>query len=104
MKNQSDLAKKLSISRSRVCQVLAILKLDKELMSTIEQLGNPMHGKIVSISMLSKYLKNPELYKNELLSRLFNDPRQIIMPVQPREPTGLRLNEFSNNKLFYKQH
>ena len=65
VKNQSELAKKLGISRARVSQVLAILNLDEKLMSAIEQLGNPMHGKIVSISMLSKYLKNPELFKNE---------------------------------------
>ncbi len=73
VKNQSELAKKLGISRARVSQVLAILNLDEKLMSAIEQLGNPMHGKIVSISMLSKYLKNPELHKNELMSRLFED-------------------------------
>jgi len=71
VKNQSELAKKLGISRARVSQVLAILKLDEKLMSAIEQLGNPMHVKIVSINMLSKYLKNPELHKNELMSRLF---------------------------------
>jgi len=52
-------------------------------MSAIKQLGNPMHGKIVSISILSKYLKNPELYKNELLSRLFDDPHTTVVPVQP---------------------
>ena len=73
VKNQSELAKKLGISRARVSQVLAILNLDEKLMSAIEQLGNSMHGKIVSISMLSKYLKNPELHKNELMSRLFED-------------------------------
>ena len=73
VKNQSELAKKLGISRARVSQVLAILNLDEKLMSAIEQLGNPMHGKTVSISMLSKYLKNPELHKNELMSRLFED-------------------------------
>jgi uncharacterized membrane protein len=36
--NQSELAEKLGISRARVYQVLAILKLDEKLMSAIEQL------------------------------------------------------------------
>ena len=74
VKNQSELANKLGISRARVCQVLAIQKLDeKSMLLAIKQIGNPMHGKIVSISMLSKYLKNPKLHKNELMSRLFDE-------------------------------
>jgi len=36
VKNQSELGKKLSISRARVCQVFAILKLDEKLMSAIK--------------------------------------------------------------------
>jgi DNA-directed RNA polymerase specialized sigma subunit len=36
--NQSELAEKLGISRARVYQVPAILKLDEKLMSAIEQL------------------------------------------------------------------
>ena len=62
------------IKKNKKLQVLTILKLDEKLMSAIKQLGNPMHGKIVSISMLNKFLKNPEQYKNELMSRLFDDP------------------------------
>ena len=90
VKNQSELANKLGISRARVSQVLTILKLDEKLMSAIKQLGNPMHGKIVSISILNKYLKNPELYKNELLSRLFDDLHTTVVPVQPAGgPSGL---------------
>jgi hypothetical protein len=73
VKNQSGLAEKLGLSRARVSQVLNILKLDEKLILAIEQLGDPMQGKIVSICMLSKYIKNPELYKNELLKRLFED-------------------------------
>ncbi len=71
------------IKKNKKLQVLTILKLDEKLMSAIKQLGNPMHDKIVSISILSKYLKNPELYKNELLSRLFEDPHKTVVPVQP---------------------
>jgi hypothetical protein len=43
-------------------------------MLAIEQLGNPMHSKIISISMLSEYLKNPGIHKNKLMSRVFYDP------------------------------
>jgi len=57
-KNQSALAKKLGIYRARVSQVFAILKLDEKLISTIEQLGDPIQGKIVSIGFLNEYLKN----------------------------------------------
>ena len=70
VKNQSELAKKLGISQACVCQVLAILKLDGKSMLAIKQTGNPIHGKIVSRSMLSKYLKNPELHKKN--KHIFN--------------------------------
>jgi len=73
VKNQSGLAEKLGISRARVSQVLNILKLDENLISAIELLGDPMQEKVVTICMLSKYMKNPEQYKNELMSRLFKD-------------------------------
>lgn len=73
-KNQRALAKKLGISRACVSQVLAILKLDEKLISAIEQLGKPMHGKVVSIRFLSEYLINPERYTKELLTSLLNNP------------------------------
>jgi hypothetical protein len=71
VKNQSDLAQKFGVSRSRVSQMLNILKLEDEVISAIERLGDPMQRKIVLICMLSKYMKNPEIYKNELMLRLF---------------------------------
>jgi biotin operon repressor len=39
VKNQSDLARKLGVSRARVCQVLSLLKLDAESIEAIENLG-----------------------------------------------------------------
>jgi hypothetical protein len=44
-----------------------------------------MHGKIVTISMLSKYLKTPKLNKNELMSRLFKGELYV--------QTGMKLNQ-----------
>ena len=79
VKNQSGLAEKLGISRARVSQVLNILKLDEKLISIIEQLGDPMQGKIVSICMLSKYMKNPKQHKSELMSRLFKGEPSVQM-------------------------
>jgi len=47
-KNQSDLAKKLGISRARVTQILNLLKLDKNIINNFEQIGEPMDRKVIS--------------------------------------------------------
>jgi hypothetical protein len=70
-KNQSDLARKLGVSRVRVCQVLNLLKLDDELIRAIEKLGDPMPSRIVTSRMLRNCLISPEKYKS-ILSRLGN--------------------------------
>ena len=46
VKNQSDLARQLDISRARVTQILNLLKLDKNIILKIEQIGDPMHERI----------------------------------------------------------
>jgi len=46
VKNQADLARKLSISRARVTQVLNLLKLNKDIIRQIEQIGDPMDKKV----------------------------------------------------------
>lgn len=48
VKNQSDLARQLDISRARVTQILNLLKLDKNIILKIEQIGDPMHERIFS--------------------------------------------------------
>jgi hypothetical protein len=45
VKNQANLARKLSISRARVTQILNLLNLDANKILEIEQIGNPMHGR-----------------------------------------------------------
>jgi DNA-binding transcriptional regulator LsrR (DeoR family) len=48
VKNQADLAHKLSISRARVTQILNLLKLDKSIIDNLEKIGDPMDRKLVS--------------------------------------------------------
>jgi hypothetical protein len=83
VKNQSDLAQKLGISKVRVCHVLSLLKLNTDLIDAIEKLGNPMPTRVATERMLRECLKSPELHKS-LLSHLSNYVKQdpIILPNQ----------------------
>ena len=69
VKNQADLAKKLSISKVRVCRVLSLLKLNANLVDAIEKIGDPMPTQIVTERMLRNCLDDHEMYKY-ILSRL----------------------------------
>ena len=69
--NQSDLARKLGVSRVRVCQILSLLKLDVKTIKAIERLGDPMIHAIITEKMLRSCLNNPEMSKC-ILSRLSN--------------------------------
>ena len=71
VKNQTDLALKLGVSKVRVCNVLSLLKLNGELVEAVEKIGDPMPSRIVSIRMLRECLKSPDVYKS-LLSLLNN--------------------------------
>jgi hypothetical protein len=64
VKNQSDLASKLGVSRVRISQVLSLLKLDNELIRAIEKLGDPVTSRTVTERMLRGCLNSPELYKS----------------------------------------
>ena len=68
-KNQTDLARKLGTSKVHVCRVLSLLKLNDELLYAVEQIGNPMHKRIITVRMLQECLKSSEMY-DALLSRL----------------------------------
>jgi hypothetical protein len=70
-KNQTDLARKLGISKVHVCRVLRLLKLNDEFIYAVENIGNPMPTRIVTEEMLRKCLSSPKLYKS-VLSRLSN--------------------------------
>jgi DNA-binding transcriptional regulator LsrR (DeoR family) len=70
MKNQSDLARKLGVSRVRVSQVLSLLKSDVKIIEAIEKLGDPMPTRIITERMLREYQKHPELYHEYIQKRI----------------------------------
>jgi hypothetical protein len=57
VKNQSELARKLDVSRVRICQVLSLLKLDIEIIGAIEKLGDSMPKCYISEHKLRSLLK-----------------------------------------------
>ena len=56
LKNQSDLARKLGISRVRVHQILSLLKLDSLIVQELEKLGDPLKSTIITERMLRPYV------------------------------------------------
>jgi len=56
VKNQSGLARKLDISRVRICQILNLLKLNPLIIQELEKLGDPLKAKIITERMLRPYV------------------------------------------------
>jgi len=56
VKNQAELARIKSISRARVTQILNLLKLDRNIIDHLEQIGDPMDKKTVSERKLRKII------------------------------------------------
>ncbi|KPJ86322.1 MAG: hypothetical protein AMS17_12920 [Spirochaetes bacterium DG_61] len=57
VKNQSDLAHKLGVSRVRISQILSLLKLDIEQIEFIAKLGDPMPKRYISERKLRSLVK-----------------------------------------------
>ncbi len=57
VKNQSDLARKLGVSRVRISQVLSLLKLDVIVIDAIEKLGDSMPKCYISEHKLRSLVK-----------------------------------------------
>ena len=55
-KNQAELARLKGISRARVTQILRLLKLDKNIIDNLEQIGDPMDRKVISEKELRKII------------------------------------------------
>ena len=55
-KNQAELARIKGISRARVTQILNLLKLNKDVIKQIEQIGDPMDKKVISERELRKII------------------------------------------------
>ena len=59
-KNQSYLARKLSISRVRIHQILSLLKLDSLIIQELENFGDLLKSKIITERKLGPYVnKSP---------------------------------------------
>jgi len=67
VKNQSDLARKLGISRVRICQILSLLKLDSVIIQELERLGDPLRSKIITERTLRPYVNKSSKEQKDLL-------------------------------------
>ena len=67
VKNQSDFARKLGISRVRICQILGLLKLDPLIIQELERLGDPLKLKIITERMLRPHVNKSFREQKELL-------------------------------------
>jgi len=56
-KNESDLARKIGVSRVRVCQYVRLLSLDDSVIKALEQLGDPLTERVITERCLRPYLR-----------------------------------------------
>ena len=62
-KNESDLARKVGISRVRIWQYTSLLGLNASLVEAVEALGDPMPKRLITERQLRQMLKNPQKYE-----------------------------------------
>ncbi len=61
VKNQTELARRLGLSRARVTQILNLLKIDSFTIQKLEKLGDPLKSKIITERLLRPYVnKSPK--------------------------------------------
>jgi len=65
-RNESDLARKMGISRVRVYQFIKLLRLDTLIIRSIEKLGDPLTSRMITERMLRPYTLNMK-YKDSLI-------------------------------------
>jgi hypothetical protein len=70
VRNQSELARKLGISRVRIHQILSLLKLDTIIVQELEKLGDPIKSKLITERMLRPYVNKSFREQKELLYTL----------------------------------
>ena len=68
--NQAELARKLVISRVRICQILNLLKLNPLVVQELEKLGDPLKSKIITERMLRPYVNKSSKEQKTLLNIL----------------------------------
>jgi DNA-binding transcriptional regulator LsrR (DeoR family) len=66
VKNQSNLARKLGISRVRIHQILNLLKFDSLIIQELEKFGDPVKSKIITERMLQPYINKSLQEQKEL--------------------------------------
>jgi len=67
-KNESDLARKIDVSRVRVCQYVRLLSLDGSVIRAIEQLGDPLTKRVITERLLRPYLRKTLKEQKKILS------------------------------------
>jgi predicted RecB family endonuclease len=66
-KNENNLARKIGISRIRVCQYVRLLSLDDLIVNALEQLGAPLTEWVITKHCLRPYLrKTPKKTKKNI--------------------------------------
>lgn len=65
-KNESDLARKVGISRVRIWQYTSLLDLAPSLVKAVEALGDPMPKRLITERQLRQMLKSPKEQENYL--------------------------------------
>ena len=72
-KNESDLARKIGISRVRVCQYIRLLSLDDSVIKALEQLGDPLTERVITERALRSYLHKAPKEQRGILSLICSD-------------------------------
>ena len=70
VKNQDELAKTKGITRSRVTQIINLLKLDSLIIQELEKLGNPLKSKIITERILRPYVNKSQQEQKYFLNIL----------------------------------
>lgn len=71
-KNETDLARKIGVSRVRVCQYVRLLSLDASLIRALEQLGDPLTERVITERHLRPYLHKTTKEQKNLLKHLIS--------------------------------
>jgi hypothetical protein len=66
-KNESDLARKIGVSRVRVCQYVRLLSLDASIVKALEQLGDPLTERVITERLLRPYLRKNHKEQKKIL-------------------------------------
>ena len=69
-KNESDLTRKIGISRVRVCQHVQLLSLDASVVKALEQLGDPLPKRVITERLLRPYLRKTSKEQKKILNLL----------------------------------